>query len=375
MPIIAGTATRLPPHRYSQETLTSTLRRFCTTMGYDIESELIDSLFKNALIQQRYFALPLDDFFDPPPRAVVNDLAFAAAIDICTGTIEDALENGGVGVAEVTRITSMMTTLFAVPTVETQIMTRLGLSPMTKRVPLNGLGCMAGIAGLARTNDYLKGHPREAAVLISCEFGGTAFWLGGLQGFLKYATDNIVEQPSLGKDIVAQLVSAALFGDGVAAVVMVGDEHPRAKERRHEIVGTRGVTLPDTESIMNVKVLDHGFMNDLSPDVPKFAAKALRMAIDSLCAEHGIAPSEIRHWGLHPGGPKVIDAIAAEFGLSTEAAALTWRTLASIGNVSAPTVLYMLDELRRQIRPKPGEYGLLASMGPGFSVETALVRW
>lgn len=375
MPFVAATSSHLPSHCYTQESLASILGKYCVAMGYDVDLDMIDSMFTNTTIKQRYFAVPLDNFYEPPPRKTFNDLAFDAAVDICGQLIRSMLDRTQLQPTDIGRITSMMTTLFAVPTLEARLISQLKFSNFIKRVPLNGLGCLGGAAGFARVADYLKGYPREAALLVCCELGGSAFWLGGIQGFLKYASEHMAEEASLAKDLIAQVVSAALFGDGASGVLMVGREHPLAGTHLPEVVDSRSITLYDSEQIMFVRVLDHGFMNTLSTEIPDYAGRALRMAIEPMLAEHHLTVSDIEHWMFHPGGPKVLDGVQQALKLSDSALALSRDTLAKVGNLSAPTVLTMLDQLVTSQKPAKGSYGILASMGPGFSEEIVLLRW
>jgi alkylresorcinol/alkylpyrone synthase len=375
MPYIVATETSLPTYYYDQQTLATTLRKYCQAIGLDIDLDIIDSLFQNTQIDGRYFAMPLDTFFDPPPFSVVAARCVQEAADLCEKTVRKLLASAGIASTEIHQFTSMLSTVVSVPTVDAILINRIEFAPTMKRVPINGLGCMAGVAGLSRVADYLKGHPTDAVVLLTCELGGTAFWQGGVQGYLQEAVHRDLTESSFYTDLVSQIVTVALFGDGVAATLMVGDEHPLARPGLPRVVDTRSGFLPDTLHVAGVDVLDNGFRNRLSVDVPGLAKTGLRPVLDPLLADHGLTVDRIGHWLIHPGGPKVLTATAEEFGLTAEDLRLSQHVLRTVGNVSGPTVLYMMDETFSSYDLAPGTYGLVVGMGPGFSQEAVLLQW
>jgi alkylresorcinol/alkylpyrone synthase len=245
-----------------------------------------------------------------------------------------------------------------------------------------GLGCLGGAAGVARTNDYLRGNPEHVAVFLSVELCSL----------------------TLQRDFsLANIVSSGLFGDGAAAVVMTGADHARAAEGaartsrrggssqglaspksnrapisirdrvRPRVVATKSSFFPDTERVMGWDVGASGFKVVLSADVPKIVRENLPREVDGFLAEHGLARSDIRHWVCHPGGPKVIAAIEESLSLSPDALAMTRQSLASVGNLSSASVLHVLA--KTQERAMPGELGVLMAMGPGFCAEMVLLAW
>jgi alkylresorcinol/alkylpyrone synthase len=375
VPYIVATTTSLPEHYYDQGTLASTLRKYCQMIGLDIDLDIIGSLFTNTQIDGRYFALPLDTFFDPPPFSVVAARCVEEAATLCERAVRDLLAQVQLPSTEVSQLTSMMSTVVSVPTVDAILINRIDFDPGMKRVPINGLGCMAGVAGLSRVADYLKGHPTDAVILLTCELGGSAFWQGGVQGYLQEAIKRDLTESDFYTDLVSQIVTVALFGDGAAATLMVGDGHPLAHPGLPQVVDTRSGFLPDTLHVAGVDVLDSGFRNRLSVDVPQLAKDGLRPVLGPLLADHDLTVDQIGHWMIHPGGPKVLVATADEFGLGADDLKLSEHVLRTVGNVSGPTVLYMLEETFRSYQLAPGTHGLVVGMGPGFSQEAVLLRW
>jgi alkylresorcinol/alkylpyrone synthase len=222
-------------------------------------------------------------------------------------------------------------------------------------VPIFGLGCLGGAAGIARSADYLQGHPDEASILLSIELCS-----------LTIQRDD---------KSIANLISSGLFGDGAAAVLMVGEKHRLAREGQARVLDNRSVFFPNTEHIMGWDIIDSGFKILLSSDVTEIAETQLRPAIEDFLKGHGLGIGDITHWIAHPGGPKVIDAIEKGLGLKADALQVSRESLAEVGNISSTSVLLILEETLSRSRPAPGTYGLLLAMGPAFCAEFVLLRW
>jgi alkylresorcinol/alkylpyrone synthase len=251
-------------------------------------------------------------------------------------------------------ITTTVTGL-AVPSVDARIAARLGLRDDVRRVPLFGLGCVAGAAGVARMHDYLRGAPDAVAALVSVELCSLTY-----PGY----------KPSL-----AGLVGSALFADGAGAVVAVGER--RAEQlvpAGPSILDSRSHLYPDSLRTMGYDVGAGGFELVLSKDVAAVVEQYIEDDVTGFLGAHGLTTTDIGAFVSHPGGPKVIEAINAALGLPPEALELTWRSLGEIGNLSSASVLHVLrDTLAKP--PPSGSPGLMLAMGPGFCSELVLLRW
>lgn len=373
MAFIVATATGLPDCYYTQETLATALRKYFLAMRLDFDLDTIDRFFSNVTIKGRYFALPLDSFYDPPGTGTSINAAIEAATNICEPVLNTLLERANLGPKEISQLT-FVSLIPAVPSIDARLMNRIPFSAHLKRVPLSGVGCMGGTVGVARVADYLKGHPDEAVILLSVELC-SGLWQGSLQRDLKDMISRIPDEPSLYSDVISNIVTAALFGDGAAAVLMVGRNHRLAQPTYPQVIDSRSVLIPNTVHLMGMELVDIGFRNILKPEVSEFAKIGLRQATEPLLAAHNLSVEKISRWIVHPGGPKVIQSVEEEFGLSDEALQLSRETLARVGNVSSATVLFMLDEILSESPPPPGSYGLMMAMGPGFSQEVILLRW
>jgi alkylresorcinol/alkylpyrone synthase len=243
----------------------------------------------------------------------------------------------------------------AVPSLDARLMNRLPFRSDLKRIPLFGLGCVAGASGIARAADYLHGHPDELAVVLSVELC------------------SLTVQPDDAS--VANIIATGLFGDGAAAVVLAGRECEVAPRSTVRVLDSLSCFFPDTERVMGWDVGDRGFKIVLSPEVPALARQGLPPLIDALLARHDLVRSDVTSWIAHPGGPAVMAAMVEGLDLSPDALAETRRSLAEVGNLSSASVLFLLDDFRKRVCPPPGSYAVLLAMGPAFSAEAVLLQW
>jgi alkylresorcinol/alkylpyrone synthase len=373
MTFIVSTSVGFPEQYYPQPVLAAALRKFFVAMELDFDLEQIDRFFNNVKIDGRYFALPIDSLLDPCKMEETTGKALEVSLNIAETTIIKLLEKANLQPQDISLITSVSLTP-AVPSLEARLMSRIPFSSTIKRMPINGVGCMGGAIGISRVADYLKGHPKEAAVLFAIEIS-SALWQGSLQADLIPMICSLPENPSVYSDIVMNIITAALFGDGCGAVLIVGREHPLAKPGLPQIIDNRSFLIPNTVGLMGLEVLSSGFRNILRPEVSDYVKKGLEPLINSLLADHNLEIDQLYRWIVHPGGPKIIDTVEAEFGLDSQALQLSRDTLAEIGNISSGTVLYMLDKTLSEKQTPPNSYGLMVAMGPGFSQEAILLKW
>ncbi|GII32120.1 polyketide synthase [Planotetraspora mira] len=341
----------LPPNRYPQEEITDVFAKVCLPQGGD--RRLLDRLHTSARVSHRNLVLPLDQYGKLDGFGMANDLFIEAAVELGAEAITGALDAAGLTPDDVDMIMCTSVTGIAAPSVDARLVSRLGLRPDVKRVPVFGLGCVAGAAGIARLHDYLRGWPGHVAVLLSVELCSLT---------LQRADAS-----------VANLVASALFGDGAAAVVAVGDE--RAAGRGPTVVDTRSRLYPESGRVMGWDVRDSGFKVVLDAGVPDVVRTYLAGDVEAFLRGHGLAAPDMTAWVCHPGGPKVLDAVAEALELPGGALDMTWRSLDAIGNLSSSSVLHVLRDTLALRPPPPGTPGLLIAMGPGFCSELVLLRW
>jgi alkylresorcinol/alkylpyrone synthase len=313
--------------------------------------ERLAAIHRNARVDGRHLALPIDAYEKLDGFTQANDAFIECAVPLAELAVGDALDQAGIGARDVDAIFSVSVTGIAAPSIEARLFNRMPLRPDVKRVPIFGLGCVAGTAGIARAADYVRAYPGEVAVLLSVELCSLTFQGGDVS--------------------IPNLIACGLFGDGAAAVVVVGADRGGPGPR---VVASRSVLYPDTERVMGWDVTSSGFRIVLSGQVPEVVRQHLRGDVDRFLADHGMRLSDIDRFVCHPGGPKVLHAFEEVLEQPREAFALTWESLREFGNLSSASVLMVLRDTLA-IGDPPGTRGLMISMGPGFCAELVLLEW
>ncbi len=347
---IAGAASAFPRHYYPQAVLLAALREYWKDSLTN--PRMLDQLHAHAGVDGRHLVLPLERYYDLTTFGKANAVFIEAAQELGEQAIHCALARAHIDKSRVGAFFFVSVTGIASPSIDARLVNRMQLSPNIKRVPIFGLGCVAGAAGVARAADYVRAFPDQAAVLLAVELCSLTLQKEDLT--------------------VANLVSSGLFGDGAGAVVVAGDQMETAGP---SIIVTKSVFYPDTEDVMGWDISEKGFRIVLSREVPEVARKHLGRDVDALLSEQGFTRADVGSWVLHTGGPKVLEATADSLGLYNGELAASWDCLRRMGNLSSASVLCVLEEVMQHRRPAPGTLGILAAMGPGFCAEIVLLRW
>ncbi|MFF3666493.1 type III polyketide synthase [Microtetraspora malaysiensis] len=351
MPRITAVECVLPPNRYAQEEITDRLAELCP-IPEDVRP-LLDRLHTSTRVRERHLVLPIEKYAKLDGFGAANEVYVDAAVDLGAEAVAAALEAAGLEGSDVDLIIVASTTGVAAPSLDARMAGRLGLRPDVKRLPVFGLGCVAGAAGIARLHDYLRGAPGEVAVLLAVE----------LCSLTLQREDSSI----------ANLIASGLFGDGAAAVVACGDERAGSGPA---VVATRSRLYPESEGVMGWDVRDSGFQVVLDVRIPELVREHLADDMREFLADQGLTTKDVTAWVCHPGGPKVLQAVAAALDLPEGALDVTWRSLAQAGNLSSASVLFVLrDTMASPQPPPPGTPGVLLAMGPGFCSELVLLRW
>ena len=345
---IASVASAFPAHHYDQKTL---IEAFVRHWGGKLpDPRKLALLHGNVCVDARYLALPIDEY-PGLTFGKANDVWIQTAQDLGERAIETALERAGIDRSRLGAFFFVSVTGVASPSIDARLVNRMKLAANIKRIPIFGLGCVAGAAGIARAADYVKAWPEQYAVLLSVE----------LCSLTLQHTDMTI----------ANLISTGLFGDGAAAVIVAGANCP---VKGPEIVATESSFYPDTERVMGWDISESGFRIVLSPEVPAVVEKFLARDVDRFLAANNLTRRDIGTWILHTGGPKILRATEKALGLSKEALKISWDCLRRMGNLSSASVLMVLEE-RMERRPAPGTWSILAAMGPAFCSELVLLKW
>lgn len=346
---IAGVASAFPVHYYKQEEIAAVLKQHWSGKLHD---GVLDRLLTRVGVGGRYLTLPLTEYDKLSTWGQANDTWIAHAEDLAYDALCRVLTRAGLDPADLGVIFFASVTGVCSPSIDARLINRMDLPKSVKRIPIFGLGCVAGAAGIARAFDYVKAYPRQAAALVCVELCS-----------LTWQRDDLS---------VANIISSGLFGDGAAAVVLGGAENVKEGP---EVLATRSSFYRGTEDVMGWKISEKGFEIVLSPRVPDMIFSHLANDVDAFLTEQGLERKDIQSWIMHTGGPKVLEATAAALGLADSALEASWECLQRVGNLSSVSVLLVLQDFMGRRRPVAGSYSILAAMGPGFCAELVLLRW
>ncbi len=359
---IAAIRSALPPNRYQQAELTGAMAEL-SNVGPP-QRALLQRLHANAGVDTRHTVLPLAEYKGLDGFGPTNDLYIEHATDLGERALDSALRAAGVAAHDLDLLIVTSVTGLAVPSLDARLIPRLGLRSDIKRVPIFGLGCVAGAAGLARLHDYLLGWPGHTAALLAVELCSLTV-------------------PAAGAT-TPDLVVSGLFGDGAVAVVARGGQAGSAGPGGGaagagaggpRVIASRSEVYPGTGDVLAWRLGSAGFRIVLTAELASVVGRHLRQDVSAFLAARGLTIGDITSWVCHPGGPKVIDAVEQGLGLPADALEVTRRSLAEVGNMSSASVLHVLQQTIDTARPPPGSPGMLIGLGPGVSVELILLQW
>jgi alkylresorcinol/alkylpyrone synthase len=344
-PKILSVATALPPHRVGQDEA----KRFARGMFAEAhrDFERLMPIFDNVHVENRHFCVPLEWFEKDHSFPEKNALYVEHALDLSEKAARRALDRIGADPKEVGAIFFVSTTGLSTPSLDAKLIFRLGLSEHTRRIPIWGLGCAAGAAGLARAAEHACLYPNQLVLLVGVELSGLTFQRGDLSK--------------------SNLVSTSLFADGAAAVVLGAGTGP-------EVLGSHSTTWPGTEGVMGWELVESGLKVQLSKSVPVIVRERLRPDLTLACDSLGLDLDEVEHHVLHPGGAKVLEAFEDVLGIEPGGLVYSRTVLREHGNMSSVTVLFILERFLRGAEYAPEDLGVLSAMGPGFSAEHVFFR-
>jgi alkylresorcinol/alkylpyrone synthase len=345
---IAGTATAVPPHVMSREVVKNAIGGVFGLEGAKLDAlrEVID----NSAIDQRYSVFPPEYTIEPRPLARINAEYQEKSVELGLQVADRALAQAGMTPTDVDMLITVSCTGVMIPSLDAHIATIMKFRPDVRRLPITELGCAAGAAGLGRTWEYLSAFPDRTALLVAVEIPTLTF--------------------QRGDSSQANLISAVLFGDGAAGVVVTGREAPGPR-----ILASECFLFPNSLAAMGFDLRDSGFHIVLSKDVPELIRERVKGLAQGFLSRQGLRQEDISAFLLHPGGQKLLSFMQEELGLSRSDTEISWNILRRYGNLSSASVLFILNEWLVQKEMPSGSYGLLMAFGPGFTAEMILLQW
>jgi alkylresorcinol/alkylpyrone synthase len=347
---IVSAASAFPQHYYPQEQLLEALQEY---WGDQVTNpHVLRRLHRHVGVEGRFLSLPKEEYTKMRTWGEANDHWIRTARELGERAVSSALKEAGLKPTDLAAFFFISVTGISSPSIDALLINQLGLCRNIRRVPIFGLGCVAGAAAISRAADYVRAYPGQVAVVLSVELCS-----------LTLQREDIS---------MANLISSGLFGDGSAAVIVAGADCGLSGPA---ILSTRSVFYPKTEEMMGWNVSEKGFRIVLSKEIPNLVRKNLVHDVDDFLAERGLTRADIGSWMLHTGGPKILEATADALGLKQGELNVSWECLRRTGNLSSASVLVVLEEVMKNRRPPPGTLGLLAAMGPGFCSEFVLLQW
>ncbi|WP_347708904.1 3-oxoacyl-[acyl-carrier-protein] synthase III C-terminal domain-containing protein [Meiothermus sp. CFH 77666] len=317
--------------------------------------ERLIAVFENAGIESRYISAPLEWFAEPRSFAEKNQLWFEVALELCEKASLEALEQANVAPHQVGAVVLVTTTGIATPSLEAHLIQRLGLPLSAVRLPIWGLGCAGGAAGLARAAELALSRPGQYVLMVAVELCSLTFVWGDLSK--------------------SNLVATSLFADGAAAVVL-GMDALAQDSAGPRVLGGFSRLLPESYEVMGWDVIPEGLQVRFAQSIPALVEGELGNLIRDGLASYGLAAKDVDTWTLHPGGARVLAAYKSGMGVDQKSLEASHCVLKKFGNMSSPTVLFVLARQMYQLeRPLPGSKGVLLALGPGFAAEGVVLEW
>jgi alkylresorcinol/alkylpyrone synthase len=336
-PRLLALSTALPPFALRQADIERRARAYFTGAAA-LDLDRLMPVFANAGIETRYSCVPLEWYDRPHGWAERNELYLEHAVRLLERASRACLADAALTPEDIDAVITVSTSGIATPSLDARLLNRLGLRSDVVRMPIFGLGCAGGVAGLARAADLARARPGTNVLVLVVELCALCF--------------------RRGDSSKSNFVATALFGDGAAAaLISTAGDGPR--------LGPAGEhTWPDSLGVMGWDVMEDGLKAIFSRDIPALVRSHLRAVADAFLARHSQSVAAIDHFVCHPGGVKVLGAIEEAFALAPRALDHARAVLRDRGNMSAATVLFVLDRTL-----KAGARGrmLLSALGPGFT--------
>ncbi len=345
-PRILGIGTANPAPRYSQRDIYD----FAAQHVESYRNRRIEHIFMTSDIEHRHLAFDMATL-DPEESADDLHARFSEhSVAISKSAIKRCLDDAAHSVSDIGYVVAVSCTGYLCPGLSAILIKEMEMPTNIQRADLIGMGCAGAMPGLQRAHDYVKAYPEKKALVITVEICSACYYVD---------------------DSLETVVGNAICADGAAAVLVGQSEntqHPGIERFETVLepsyIGTVGFQFKSGK----LRIV-------LSKDIRDSAGALGGKTIELLLKNSNLRKSDISHWIIHSGGRKVIDGIKEEVGLTEEQLLHSRNVLRNFGNMSSPTVLFVLDETIRTANPVPGDLGVMLAMGPGLAIEAALLKW
>ncbi|WP_293788458.1 type III polyketide synthase [uncultured Pedobacter sp.] len=310
----------------------------------------VKKIFEGAAVDKRYSVMSPEDVFSDLSFEERNDIYVREGIKLGAKCLENALEKASWQAQDLDYIITVSCTGIMIPSLDAYLINLLKLRQDIIRLPVTEMGCAAGVSGMIYAKNFLKANPGKRAAVIAVESPTATFQLNDFS--------------------MANIVSAAIFGDGAACVLLSSDQ----EDTGPEILDEEMYHFYDAEEMMGFKLTNTGLQMVLDVAVPETIATHFPAIIHPFLQKNGLNIKDIDHLIFHPGGKKIIQTVEELFGQLGKNINDTKEVLRLYGNMSSATVLYVLERMMDK-KPASGEKGLMLSFGPGFSAQRILLQW
>lgn len=358
MPTILSVSTVNPPYSVNQNDAMELTRSLFQNKFKNIDRLL--TVFHNGEIDNRHLCMPLEWFQQPHDFEERNHLYIEHAVHFGVQAIEKCLTDQlilekPVHPSEIDAIFYISSSGIATPSIEARMMNKLPFRDDTKRIPIWGLGCAGGAAGLSRAYEFCLAYPSANVLVLSVELCSLTF-----------------QKDDTSK---SNLIGASLFSDGIACALISGRQSTiQTGQPRPKIIATASKFMPHSEDVMGWEVKNSGLHVVFSKSIPAIITKWLGPFVHQFLNKHALTTNDIKHFIAHPGGKKVLVSYEEALHFSPNKTTISREILRNYGNMSSPTILYVLKRFMEK-KPDINETGLMAALGPGFSGELLLLRW
>jgi len=345
---IIGTATALPSYSKSTEEILHFLDTFLAEQPQRFRDK-VKRIFKYAQVDRRYAIMPAEEVFTPMPFEEKNKRYVEGVKQLGEEVLVKALDDAQIQAKDLDYIITVSCTGFMIPSVDAYLINKLNLRQDIVRLPVTEMGCVGGISGMIYAQQFLEANPGKTAAVVAIESPTSTFQRTDMS--------------------MTNMVSAAIFGDGAAAVIMDSKEGPGPYIRDSSMYH-----FYDETEMMGFEVVNSGFQMVLDVEVPEKIADKFDDILVPFLKKNGLSVEEVDHLIFHPGGKKIIKQVEELFSQKGKNIDHTKAVLRNFGNMSSATVLFVLDAFRKE-GVSEGDTGLMLSFGPGFTAQRILLEW